>query len=110
MFCYVSFLDLLIDKLPSSQTAESWQGRKITVVCAVKIPEGDTRATFSWMHIPSNKTIARESHEDTRSKSFLTLTTYEDEDFEALQCRAETKATVKFHVINITKLSRCNCI
>ena len=36
------------------------------------------------------------------------MTTNKNEDFEALQCRAETISTVKFHIINITKLSRYN--
>lgn len=102
----VLFLDLLIDKSQSTQSTESWEGHKLRVLCAVRVPPGATNAEFSWMHTPSNRTIARKFHDDTRSKSYLTITTYKDEDFEAPQCRAETKATVKFHVINVTKLSR----
>ena len=102
------FSDLLIKKADSTRVAESWVGRKITVVCAVKVPESiQQNVMFSWMHIPSNRTVPREFHDDMRSKSFLTETTNKDEDFEALQCKAETKSTVKFHIINITKLSKC---
>ena len=53
-FCHI--LDLLIDKSASDVSKESWLNHKISVVCAVKIPEGDT-AMFSWMHIPSNTTV-----------------------------------------------------
>ena len=96
------FSDLLINKVQSTRVAESW------VVCAVKVPESmQQNVMFSWMHIPSNRTVPREFHDDMRSKSFLTITTNKDEDFETLQCKAETKSTVKFHIINITKLSRC---
>lgn len=101
----LSVVDLLIDNLPSTHSEESWQGRQITVVCAVRLPKGGTTAKFSWMHIPSNTSVARKYHDDTRSKSYLTITTYKDEDFEALQCQAETRNTVKYHVINITRLS-----
>ena len=101
----ILFLDLLIDKLQSTQLAESWVGHKLRVLCAVRVPPGGTSAKFSWMHTPSNRTIARQFHDDTRSKSYLTIMTYKDEDFEAPQCRAETKATVKFHIIDVTKLS-----
>ena len=102
------FSDLLINKEQSTRVAESWVGRKITLVCAVKVPESmQQNVMFSWMHIPSNRTVPREFHDDMRSKSFLTITTNKDEDFETLQCKAETKSTVKFHIINITKLSRC---
>ncbi|XP_029184817.2 titin-like isoform X1 [Acropora millepora] len=102
----LTVVDLLIDHKDSTQSIESWQGHKITVVCAVKLSAGERlNAKFSWMHIPSNRTVARRNHDDTRSKSYLTITTYKDEDFEELQCRAETKNTVKYHVINITRLS-----
>lgn len=102
----LTVVDLLIDREDSTQSVESWQGHKITVVCAVKLSAGERlNAKFSWMHIPSNRTVARRNHDDTRSKSYLTITTYKDEDFEELQCRAETKNTVKYHVINITRLS-----
>lgn len=102
----LTVVDLLIQKADSTRVAESWVGRKITVVCAVKVPESiQQNVMFSWMHIPSNRTVPREFHDDMRSKSFLTETTNKDEDFEALQCKAETKSTVKFHIINITKLS-----
>ena len=104
-FCY--FSDLLINKAQSTRVAESWVGREITVVCAVKVPES-IQVMFSWMHIPSNRTVPREFHDDMRSKSFLRIFTNKDEDFETLQCKAETKSTVKFHIINITKLSRCH--
>ena len=101
------FSDLLINKEQSTRVAESWVGRKITVVCAVNVPESiKHNVVFSWMHIPSNRTVPREFHDDMRSKSFLTITTNKDEDFETLQCKAETKSTAKFHIINITKLSR----
>ncbi|XP_078353247.1 neural cell adhesion molecule 1-like isoform X2 [Oculina patagonica] len=102
----LTVVDLLIDKFDSTKAKESWAGRKITVVCAVKVPESlKENAMFSWKHVPSNRTVAREFHDDMRSKSYLSVTTNKDEDFETLQCRAETKATVKFHTINITKLS-----
>ena len=102
------FSDLLINKADSTKVAESWVGRKITVVCAVKVPESiQKNVMFSWTHIPSNRTVPREFHDDMRSKSFLAITTNKDEDFETLQCKAETKSTAKFHIINITKLSRC---
>ena len=77
------------------------------MVCAARVPPGITNPKFSWMRIPSNTTVAKEYHDDIRSKSHLTITTYKGQDFEALQCRAETKATVKFHIVNITKLSKC---
>lgn len=99
------FSDLLIDKVSSTKSIESWQGHRLTAVCAVRVTSG-TNAKFSWMYVPSNRVIAREKHDDTWNRSYLMLTTYKDEDFEALQCRAETKRTTKFHVINITKLSR----
>ena len=99
----------MIDKDSSTKTMESWVGHKMTVVCAVKVPESlDENAMFSWKHIPSNRTVARDKHDDMRSKSYLSITTNRDEDFETLQCKAETKLTVKFHKINITKLSRCS--
>lgn len=103
------FSDLLIDKGDSTRTKESWVSRKITVVCAVRVPESlKENAMFSWRHIPSNRTVARQFHDDMRSKSYLSIITNKDEDFETLQCRAETKATVKFHTINITRLSMCS--
>lgn len=99
----------MIDKAASTRVEESWVSRKITVVCAVKVPESiQQNVMFSWMHIPSNRTVARKFHDDMRSKSFLAITTNNDEDFETLQCKAETKSTVKFHIIHITKLSRCH--
>lgn len=101
----LSVVDLLIDKLASTKAAESWVSHKISVVCAVKVPESSSNAKFSWMHIPSNRTVSREYHDDMRSKSYLRIVTKEDKDFETLQCKAETKETVKFHTINITKLS-----
>ena len=106
--CNISlFLDLLINKEDSSRVVESWVGHKTTVVCAVKVPESiQQNVVFTWMHIPSNSTVPREFHDDMRSKSYLTITTNKDKDFETLQCKAETKSTVKFHIINITKLSR----
>ena len=100
------FSDLLINKAQSTRVAESWVGREITVVCAAMVPEG-IQVVFSWMHIPSNRTVPREFHDDMRSKSFLRIPTNKDEDFETLQCKAETKSTVKFHIINITKISKC---
>ncbi|CAH3193998.1 unnamed protein product [Porites evermanni] len=102
-FVKMTVVDLLIDKFRSSLSVESWDGHKIQVTCAVKVP-ADTNAKFSWMHIPSNKSVAKQHHEDLGSKSHLMITTYDDKDFEALQCRAETKNTVKFHVVNITRL------
>ena len=75
-------------------------------MCAVKLSQGERNAKFSWIHIPSNRTVPRINLDDTRSKSYLTMTTYKDEDFEALQCRAQTKKTVKYHVINIIRLSK----
>lgn len=101
----LTVVDLIIDKIASSKRVESWQGRRITVVCAARVPPGITNPKFSWMRIPSNTTVAKEYHDDIRSKSHLTITTYKGQDFEALQCRAETKTTVKFHIVNITKLS-----
>ena len=107
ILCYY-FSDLLINKADSTRVAESWVGRKMTVVCSVKVPESiQQNVMFSWMKIPSNRTVPREFHDDMRSKSFLTITTNKDDDFETLQCKAETKSTVKFHIINVTKLSRC---
>ena len=103
--CALFFSDLLIDKFSSSISVESWDGHKIQVTCAVKVPTG-TNAKFSWMHIPSNTSVAKQLHEDLGSKSHLMITTYEDKDFEALQCRAETKNTVKFHVVNIMRLRK----
>ena len=74
----------MIDDKESTQFVESWQGHIITVVCAVKLPAGERlNAKFSWMHIPSNRTVARRNHDDERSKSSLTITTYKDEDFDA---------------------------
>lgn len=102
------FSDLLINKAQSTRVAESWVGKKMTVVCAVKVPDSmQQNVMFSWIHIPSNRSVPREFHDDMRSKSFLTITTNKDEDFETLQCKAETKSTVKFHIINITRLSMC---
>ncbi|XP_067046268.1 uncharacterized protein [Acropora muricata] len=102
----LTVLDLLIDDKESTQFVESWQGHNITVVCAVKLPAGERlNVKFSWMHIPSNRTVAKRNHNDERSQSSLTITTYKDEDFEELQCRAETNNTVKYHVINITRLN-----
>lgn len=103
--CTSSSLDLLIDKQLSTQTKETWEGHKITILCAVRLPTGQTSVKFSWMHIPSNRTISKQFHEELRGKSYLTITTLKDEDFESLQCRAETVSTVKFHVIDIIKLS-----
>lgn len=102
----LTVVDLLINKAQSTRVAESWVGKKMTVVCAVKVPESmQQNVMFSWIHIPSNRSVPREFHDDMRSKSFLTITTNKDEDFETLQCKAETKSTVKFHIINITQLS-----
>lgn len=103
-FCHI--LDLLIDKDASDVSKESWLNHKISVVCAVKIPEGDT-AMFSWMHIPSNKTVPRELHDDTARKSYLRMFTKEDVEFETLQCQAKNKHTVKYHAVNVKKLSMC---
>ena len=75
-------------------------------MCAVKLPQGERNAKFSWMHIPSNGTVVRINLDDARSKSCLTRTTWKDKDFEALQCRTETKKTVKYHVINVIRLSK----
>lgn len=103
--CTSSSLDLLIDKQLSTQTKETWGGHRITILCAVRLPTGQTGVKFSWMHIPSNRTVSKQFHEELRGKSYLTITTLKDEDFESLQCRAETASTVKFHVIDIIKLS-----
>lgn len=103
--CTSSSLDLLIDKQLSTQTKETWEGHRITILCAVRLPTGQTGVKFSWMHIPSNRTVSKQFHEELRGKSYLTITTLKDEDFESLQCRAETASTVKFHVIDIIKLS-----
>ena len=103
-FCH--FLDLLIDKSASDVSKESWLNHKISVVCAVKILEGDT-AMFSWMHIPSNTTVPKGWHDDTASKSYLQIVTKKDVEFETLQCQAENKHTVKYHAVNVKKLSMC---
>ena len=103
--CTSSSLDLLIDKQLSTQTKETWEGHRITILCAVRLPTGQTGVKFSWMHIPSNRTVSKQFHEELRGKSYLTITTLKDEDFESMQCRAETASTVKFHVIDIIKLS-----
>ena len=103
--CTSSSSDLLIDKQLSTQAKETWEGHRITILCAVRLPTGQTRVKFSWMHIPSNRTVSKQFHEELRGKSYLTITTLKDEDFESLQCRAETASTVKFHVIDIIKLS-----
>ncbi|CAH3028831.1 unnamed protein product, partial [Porites evermanni] len=101
----LTVVDLLIDKQLSTQTKETWEGHKITILCAVRLPPGQTGVKFSWMHIPSNRTVSKQFHEELRGKSYLTITTIKDEDFESLQCRAETASTVKFHVIDIIKLN-----
>ena len=103
-FCHI--LDLLIDKSASDVSKESWLNHKISVVCAVKILEGDT-AMFSWMHIPSNTTVPKGWHDDTASKSYLQIVTKKDVEFETLQCQAENKHTVKYHAVNVKKLSMC---
>ena len=103
-FCHI--LDLLIDKSASDVSKESWLNHKISVVCAVKIPEGDT-ARFSWMHIPSNTTVPKGWHDDTASKSYLQIVTKKDVEFETLQCQAKNKHTVKYHAVNVKKLSKC---
>lgn len=101
----LTVVDLLIDKQLSTQTKETWEGHRITILCAVRLPTGQTGVKFSWMHIPSNRTVSKQFHEELRGKSYLTITTLKDEDFESLQCRAETASTVKFHVIDIVKLN-----
>ncbi|XP_022808868.1 neural cell adhesion molecule 2-like isoform X2 [Stylophora pistillata] len=100
----LSVVDLLINESASDTSEESWLNHKITVVCAVKIPEGH-KATFSWMHIPSNRTVPKRLHDDTGSKSYLSMITKRDVEFETLQCRAENRVTVKYHKIDIKKLS-----
>ncbi|PFX13599.1 Titin [Stylophora pistillata] len=100
----LSVVDLLINESASDTSEESWLNQKITVVCAVKIPEGH-KARFSWMHIPSNRTVPKRLHDDTGSKSYLTMITKQDVEFETLQCRAENRATVKYHKIDIKKLN-----
>nr|XP_058964140.1 titin-like isoform X1 [Pocillopora verrucosa] len=100
----LSVVDLLIDKSASDVSKESWLNHKISVVCAVKILEGDT-AMFSWMHIPSNTTVPKGWHDDTASKSYLQIVTKKDVEFETLQCQAENKHTVKYHAVNVKKLT-----
>lgn len=100
----LSVVDLLIDKDASDVRKESWLNHKISVVCAVEIPEGDT-AMFSWMHIPSNTTVPKGWHDDTASKSYLRMVTKEDVEFETLQCQAKNKHTVKYHAVTVKKLT-----
>ena len=102
----IFFIDLLIDKTTSTEKAVSWKGNKLRVVCGVKVaPEGND-AKFSWMHLPSNTTVGRKYHDDSGTSSWLTMVTYDDQDFERLQCRAATKTTVKYHRINVTRLCK----